>query len=130
VALRREGNHTLWIENSVVPDSWQFSCNHVITGAPDNDWSLRLEPGTCLDFAPIGEDLFCLRTYGFEDTFHGKLGDAATCWLGRPASEWFNARGLNLEECGLDAQTDIQFSPIFPVLERSKMDSEFIQWLL
>ena len=54
VALRREGNHTLWVENSVVPSGWQLASQHVLTGVPENDWTLRLTPGVCLDFVPIG----------------------------------------------------------------------------
>ena len=42
VALRREGNHTLWVENSVVPSGWQLASQHVLTGVPENDWTLRL----------------------------------------------------------------------------------------
>ena len=99
VTLRREGNHTLWVENSVVPSGWQLASQHVLTGVPDNDWTLRLHPGVCLDFVPIGEDQFCVRAYGFSDTFAGPLGDASTRWLGRAARDWFSARGLKPEDC-------------------------------
>ncbi|HWH72238.1 MAG TPA: L-fucokinase, partial [Candidatus Sulfotelmatobacter sp.] len=74
-ALRREGNHTLWVENSVVPTSWQLASEHVLTGIPENDWPLRLEPGVCLDFVPVDDHAFCVRPYGFRDSFSGKLGD-------------------------------------------------------
>ena len=34
--------------------------DHVLTGVPDNQWAVALEPGICLDFAPIGDvDLLC-----------------------------------------------------------------------
>ena len=61
LALRRRpaprtSNHTLWVENSVVPAGWQLASQHVLTGVPENDWTLRLEPGVCLDFVPVGED--------------------------------------------------------------------------
>ena len=84
-ALRREGNHTLWVENSVVPSGWQLASQHVLTGVPENDWTLRLAPGVCLDFVPIGQDQFCVRAYGFNDPFAGPLGDPSTRWLGRAA---------------------------------------------
>ena len=94
VALRRDNNHTLWVENSVVPASWELASKHVITGVPDNNWELRLPAGSCLDFVPIGANEFCIRVYGFDDRFTGKLGAPETLWLGRPAVDWLSARGL------------------------------------
>lgn len=126
---RREENHTLWVENSVVPASWQVACEHVLTGVPSNDWKLQLEPGVCLDFVPIGADEFCIRAYGIRDSFSGKLGDANTKWFGRRASDWFAARGLNPTECELALDADIQLSALFPVLSAGDLDGEFIQWL-
>ena len=96
---------------------------------PENDWTLRLTPGVCLDFAPIGQDQFCVRAYGFGDAFAGPVGDAATRWLGRPAGEWFAARGLKPEECGIDPQADIQCCPLFPVLAASEIEPAFVEWL-
>jgi len=46
----------LWVENSVGPSGWQLASQHVLTGVPENDWTLRLTPGVCLDFVPIGPD--------------------------------------------------------------------------
>ena len=129
VALRREGNHTLWVENSVVPSGWQLSSRHVLTGVPDNDWTLQLHPGVCLDFVPIGQAQFCVRAYGFNDTFAGPLGDASTRWLDRPASEWFSARGLQPEDCAIDLQADIHACPLFPVLDAGGLDPAFVAWL-
>jgi len=127
--LRREENHTLWVENSAVPASWVIASEHVLTGVPPNDWKLRLEPGVCLDFVPIGLNEFCIRPYGVRDNFSGELGDASTKWLGRPISEWFSARGLNPTDCGLAAATDIQQSALFPVLIESDLDGAFVEWL-
>ena len=108
VALRRERNHRLWVENSVVPSGWQLASEHVFTGVPDNDWDLRLDPGVCLDCVPIGESDLCIRPYGFNDTFRGKLADVLTHWLGRPARDWFAARGFQPQDAGIDPQSDIQ----------------------
>jgi galactokinase/mevalonate kinase-like predicted kinase len=127
--LRREDNHTLWIENSVVPASWQLASGHVLTGVPENNWPLRLEPGVCLDFVPVGDEDSCLRAYGFNDSFAGKLGDPATLWLGRPAREWFAARGLAPEDCALDPGTDIQNCALFPVCKLPGLDPAFIEWI-
>ena len=128
-ALRRQGNHSLWVENSVVPASWQLASQHVLTGVPDNDWTLRLNPGVCLDFVPIGENTFCLRAYGFGDTFDGPLRDASTRWFGQPARDWFQARELKPEDCGLDCQADIQSCPLFPVLAANQIEPAFVAWL-
>lgn len=127
VALRQDGNHTLWVENSVVPSGWQLGSRHVLTGVPENDWALRLPSGTCLDFVPVGKDLFCVRAYGFSDIFHGPLGESR--WFDRPAGDWFSARGLKPEDCGLDPRADIQSCPLFPVLAADQIEPAFVEWL-
>jgi galactokinase/mevalonate kinase-like predicted kinase len=128
-ALRLERNHTLWIENSVIPATWQLAAEHVLTGVPENAWDLRLEPGLCLDFAPVGEDEFCVRTYGMDDAFRGPLNAAGTCWLGAPAAEWFDARGISWSDAGLEPQTDVQQAALFPVLKLTDLDPRFLEWL-
>ncbi len=127
--LRRDENHTLWVENSHIPASWQLASGHVLTGVPDNDWQLRLEPGVCLEFVPCGGDRFCVRFYGLNDAFRGRMGDAATLWLGRPAPNWFYARGLNRETAGIAADADLFDAPLFPVLSRGELDTPFLEWL-
>jgi galactokinase/mevalonate kinase-like predicted kinase len=128
-ALRRQGNHSLWVENSVVPASWQLASQHVLTGVPPNDWTLRLHPGVCLDFVPVGEDQLCVRAYGFNDRFHGQVGADSTRWLGQPARKWFEARGLRMEECGIDPEADIQSCPLFPLLAAGQLAPAFVEWL-
>ena len=70
--------------------------DHVLTGVPDNSWDLELEPGVCLDFAPVDRNDFCLRYYGMDDQFRGALDEPATRWLGQPAADWFAARQTTL----------------------------------
>ena len=127
--LRREENHTLWVENSVVPETWRIAHEHVLTGVPENNWSLALEPGVCLDFVPVREKAFAVRAYGFRDAFSGAIGDEKTKWFGLPAREWFQKRELKLEDCGLVADADLQSCALFPVLEEAELDSAFITWL-
>jgi galactokinase/mevalonate kinase-like predicted kinase len=127
--LRREENHTLWVENSSIPATWRLAHEHVFTGVPDNQWDVRLEPGVCMDFVPVGETDFCLRAYGFDDSFSGKLGEAGTKWFGRPIAEWFAARSLELSQGGLTAEQDIQQAALFPVLQPQAVDGRFIEWL-
>jgi galactokinase/mevalonate kinase-like predicted kinase len=127
--LRREENHTLWVENSVVPATWKLASEHVLTGVPENQWDLQLEPGVCLDFVPLGETEFCVRAYGFGDSFSGSLGDAKTQWLGRPVADWFAARRLTPADCGLAPETDLQLAPLFPVIRGDQLDPRFLEWM-
>lgn len=130
VPLHPEHDRCLWIENSVVPAGWRLASRHVITGVPENNWTLRLEDGVCLDFVPVGDNEFCIRPYGFNDAFKGKIEDGATHWLERPAWEWFASRGLKLEACGMYPQTDILHCPLFPVVTLSELDEDFLEWLI
>jgi len=128
--LRREENRSLWAENSWIPATWQLSSEHVLTGVPANEWSLRLAPGICLDFVPVGEQDLCVRAYGFHDPFKGTLGDAATRWFDRPPMAWFTARGISPAEAGLDPQVDIQRAALFPQMPAAELDAEFVSWLI
>lgn len=127
--LRREENHTLWSENSFIPPTWQLAHEHVLTGIPDNQWDLKLEPSVCLDFVAIGENDFAIRPYGFRDSFSGKVGDDHTRWFGLPLKAWFTARGISLEQAGIKADTDIQDCALFPVLPLGKISPRFVEWL-
>ena len=64
-------NTNLWIENSMVGSHWSLSHDHIITGVPENDWTVRLEPGQCVDIVPVGDDRWVVRTYGYYDKFEG-----------------------------------------------------------
>lgn len=127
--LRRRENHTLWVENSMIPATWHLEHEHLLTNIPDNAWDLHLEPGVCLDFAPIGERDFCVRPYGIDDQFKGALGSPDTLWLGVPVAQWFAARGLTLAQAGLDPQTDIQQGALFPCLPPEALVAGLIEWL-
>ncbi len=127
--LRQDSNHTLWVENSVVPASWQLGSEHALTGIPDNDWNLALPSGTCLDCSPMGETGYAIRPYGMDDPFRGELGDPATLWMGLPAGEWFRRRNISLAEAGLDAGCDIQDAQIFPIVDEAALEGDFVQWM-
>ena len=124
--LRREENHSLWVENSHIPASWRIASENIITGIPENEWTLELEDGVCLDIVPIGKKA-ALRVYGYSDSFRGAVEDPATCWINRPVSRWMDQRGMAWEESGIDPQTDIQFAPLFPVLK--EFDPAFVKWM-
>jgi galactokinase/mevalonate kinase-like predicted kinase len=127
--LRRQQNHTLWIENSVIGPDWKLAHEQVLTGVPENAWDLRLEAGVCLDVVPVGESDFCVRAYGFRDTFSGVFGKETSVWLGRPAAAWFVARSLNAAECGIAPGTDLQQCALFPVMKSSELNPRFVEWM-
>ncbi len=62
-------NYDIWIENSCVSKGWKISNRNIITGAPDNQWDITLNPGDCLDIVPIGEKSFAVRPYDFNYPF-------------------------------------------------------------
>lgn len=64
-------NTNLWIENSYIADSWTLSHDNVVTGVPENDWNICLQPRQCIDIVPIGETDFVLRPYNIDDKFAG-----------------------------------------------------------
>ena len=49
------GNQNLWIENSCISEQWILSRNNIVTGVPENNWRLRLEPSQCIDIVPVGD---------------------------------------------------------------------------
>ena len=64
-------NKNIWIENSCVGQHWQLSTDNVVTGVPQNDWQLTLQPGQCLDIVPIDDDRYAVRCYHIDDRFDG-----------------------------------------------------------
>lgn len=68
-----ENNTNVWIENSVVGAKWTLTNCNVITGVPENDWEISLEPEQCVDIVPMGEKEWAVRPYGYRDKFAGKM---------------------------------------------------------
>lgn len=122
--------HHIWIENSHVPSSWLLNNNHVITGVPGNDWEISLASGICLDMIPVGEVEFCIRPYGIEDAFRGKLSDIKTLWMGIPFSGWLKSRGITLSDAGLQEDSDIQSARIFPVINSVPFAESLLKWMI
>jgi galactokinase/mevalonate kinase-like predicted kinase len=118
-------NRNVWIENSCLGAHWTLNENHVITGVPDNDWTLTLPDKICLDIVPIDEDQVAVRPYGIEDAFRGAVADSATQWMLNPLCDWFEARGLTPPEA-----EDIQQAPLFPVCRTDELSGEWVSWLI
>ena len=62
-----EENSNIWIENSHIGPRWLLTHDHVITGVPENDWEIRLEPGECIDVTPVGEHDYEVRRYRIDE---------------------------------------------------------------
>ena len=62
-----EENSDIWIENSYVSEKWHLTHDHVITGVPENDWEISLEPGECIDVVPVGESDYEVRRYKIDE---------------------------------------------------------------
>ena len=110
-----EKNAEIWIENSFVGKEWMLTSRNIITGVPENDWALSLGEGVCIDVVPMGEKSYVARPYGFEDKFKGDMRDASTLFMGRPAAQWLEERGLKADD--IAGSTDLQSAEIFPVTD-------------
>lgn len=128
-SLLSERQSDIWIENSHLPVGWTLEREHVITGVPENDWSLQVPAGLCLDMVPLKAGGTCVRVYGFRDPFRGAVGAPSTLYAGQGLLAWLEARGLSLDAVGLDSETDIQEARLFPVFAGIP-DPGLIQWLM
>ncbi len=133
----------LWIENANIPDSWKLSGEHVLTGIPENNWSLSLPYGICIDSLPFSLHnttdvaeadlplLEALRIYGFDDAFKGPLDSPSTRWMGKPFADWLNARGLSFDSARLAPETDLQDAPLFPLIHWNDPAAECLaNWMI
>lgn len=118
-------NSELWIENSCVPSSWKMEDKHVITGVPENDWSLILPSGVCVDVVPLGETEFVGRPYGFNDSFKGGTDDGATLLMGQLLMGWAACRGIQIPSCD-----DIQNALLFPVCSSLDELGDVLRWMI
>ncbi|MEX0321741.1 MAG: bifunctional fucokinase/fucose-1-phosphate guanylyltransferase [Puniceicoccaceae bacterium] len=124
-----QGQSRVWVENSHVPEGWNLHSSHILTGIPENDWSINLPTGLCVDIVPVSVSGSALRVYGITDAFRGKIGEASTDYCGKPFKDWLSERNLGLDALGLDPDCDIQQAEIFPVIE-GEINPSFLQWLL
>ena len=62
-----EENSNIWIENSYISPKWHLTHDNVVTGVPENDWEITLEPGECIDVVPIGEKDYETRRYRIDE---------------------------------------------------------------
>lgn len=118
-------NSELWIENSYIGSNWKLNNKHILTGILQNNWSLELPVGTCIDIAPYGQTKYAVRPYGFEDAFRGASNDVTTTFLGQPIGKWLKERNILIEKF-----EDIQDAPIFALLEKTEDIELVLRWMI
>ncbi len=121
-------NSDVWIENSYVSDKWTLSHQHIITGIPQNDWTLILPAGVCVDVVPMEDDKYVARCYGFNDAFKGRLDDEHTLFMGKSVISWLCERGLGVEN--IEKNCDLQSARLFPVCNSVDELGKVFRWMI
>lgn len=121
-------NQNLWIENSCVSEQWKLSRDNIITGVPENNWQLKLEPSQCIDIVPVGECQWVVRPYGFHDLFRGELTNPHTTFIGQPFVEWVERRNVDISS--IQGRDDLQSARIFPVVDNVRDMGLVLRWML
>lgn len=123
-------NADLWIENSYVPQGWQLSSRHIITGVPVNQWTITLPEGVCVDIVPVGDKEWVVRPYGMNDAFRGSLTATDTHFLEKPFTQWMSERNLTLEDFNGTNTNDLQAAGIFPVVTNVEEMGQVLRWMV
>lgn len=121
-------NDNLWIENSFVGTSWKIGSRQIITGVPENDWTLELPDGVCIDIVPLAEKHWAVRPYGFDDVSKGDIRDEKTLYLGISFPDWLAERGLTPDDV-TGRKDDLQAAGIFPVVEGVEQMGAVLRWM-
>lgn len=121
-------NDNLWIENSFVGASWKIGSRQIITGVPENDWTLELPDGVCINIVPLAKKHWAVRPYGFDDVSKGDIRDEKTLYLGISFPNWLAERGLTPDDV-TGRKDDLQAAGIFPVVEGVEQMGEVLRWM-
>ena len=121
-------NGNLWVENSCVGKNWTLQSRNIITGVPENNWSLNLPEGVCVDVEPIGDFAYVARPYGMNDAFKGDMSDEKVTYLERPVMQWLFERGLQPSD--IEGNADLQSARIFPVCEHIEDLGLVLDWMI
>ena len=121
-------NANLWIENSHVGKEWKLGSRQIITGVPENQWSINLPDGVCIDIIPIGENEFVARPYGLDDVFKGALDKITTTYLNVPFTRWTEDRGITWEDTK-GRTDDLQSASIFPKVTSVEDLGILVRWM-
>ena len=121
-------NSEIWIENSCIGKGWKLNRQTIVTGVPENCWTLNVPSGVCVDVVPMGETGFVARPYGFHDAFRGDLSKEDTSFLGMPFKDWLAERGLSLLE--VNPTHDLQAACIFPITDSVDELGLMLRWMI
>jgi hypothetical protein len=121
-----QSNRNEWIENACIGEHWTLTRDNIVTGVPDNDWTLTLAPGQCVDIVPIGSNQWAVRPYGFNDAFRGPLTDVE--FLGNSFASWADERGIDI--LTIEGGHDLQAARIFPIVDNINDMGIVLRWML
>ena len=121
-------NPEVWIENSWVGANWELHSQHIITGVPQNDWTIVVPTGVCIDVVPVGEKDYVARPYGFMDKFKGTIDSVDTLFFGAPFTDWASRRGVQLDE--IEGKFDLQSARIFPIVSNVDDLGKVLRWMV
>ena len=124
-----ENNENIWIDNSFVSEGWTLNKNHVITNIPENNWNLNLPAGICIDMVMVQKTKFCLKIYGFYDTFRGTVNEDAG-YMNGALKNWLKERDIDVKEISPAAQDDIYYLKLFPVASNVNEAAEIMNWMI
>lgn len=122
-----ESNEFVWVENSALGTGWRYSSHNIITGVPENNWTIELADGICVDIEPVGETAYVLRPYGYNDAFRSDTGNPHTTFLNAPLALWLEKRGISPDLLG--HTDDIQAAQLFPVMEDIEEMGKMLSWM-
>ena len=129
IAHRPEAPQTdVWIENAELGEGWTLGSRHIITGVPQNDWTVTLRDGVCVDMVPIGSADYALRPYGFDDTFSGAIDRDTTQYLSGPLKDWMSRRGVTPAD--FSQTDDLQQAELFPVSASMDLLGRLLEWFV
>lgn len=128
IANRPDGsNEFVWVENSALGTGWRYSSHNIITGIPENNWTVKLADGICVDIEPVGETSYVLRPYGYNDAFRGDINNPHTTFLNAPLTLWLEKHGISPDLLG--RTDDIQAALLFPVMEDIEEMGKMLSWM-
>ena len=120
-------NENLWVENSYIGEKWSIGARQIITGVPQNDWSVRLPDAVCVDVVPLKQG-WALRPYGFDDAFKGSLTNPSTLYQGISLTDWCGQRGLSIDHLQ-GKSDDLQAARLFPVVDEIEQMGLLLRWM-
>ena len=119
-------NRNVWVENACIGKNWKLTQDNIITGVPENDWTISLTAGQCIDVVPIDTCKWAVRPYGFDDKFRGDLQTVE--YLGIPFSKWAEERSIDINT--IEGRHDLQSASIFPVVDNMHDMEMVLRWMI